>query len=343
MNIENDIFKRALIDFKKLKDYGFVKENNIYKYSKVFMNSFRADIEIDDKGIILGKIYDLNTNDEYTNFRIENQIGKFVSQIRCEYINILEDIRKHCFSELYFSTKQANRITNSIINMYNNKPEFIFKKFPRYGIFRNQDNEKWYAIIMNINKSKIDKNSSLEADVINVKVDDKKIPKLLKKKGFYPSYHMNKKNWITIVLDDTISDEEIIEYIKESHKFTEIPSEWIVPSNPKFYDIINCFNSEDTIIWKQSNDIKAGDIVYIYVAAPYSAILYKCEAIEVNIPYTYKDKNVSMNRVMKIKLLKKYNKDEFTFTKLNEYGIKAIRGPRSMPEKLSKDINLNKI
>lgn len=46
----------------------------------------------------------------------------------------------------------------------------------------------------------------------------------------------------------------------------------------------------------------------------------------------YKDKNVSMNRVMRIKLLERYNEDKYTFSKLNEYGIKTIRGPRSLPE-----------
>jgi len=89
----------------------------------------------------------------------------------------------------------------------------------------------------------------------------------------------------------------------------------------------------------QSNNIVVGDIVYLYVAEPYSAILYKCEATETNIPYEYKDKNVAMKKVMKIKLLKKYKADEFTFKKLNEYGIKAIRGPRSVTDKLSKELN----
>lgn len=28
---------------------------------------------------------------------------------------------------------------------------------------------------------------------------------------------MNKKNWLTIILDDTVSDEEIIKYIKKSY------------------------------------------------------------------------------------------------------------------------------
>ncbi len=131
----------------------------------------------------------------------------------------------------------------------------------------------------------------------------------------------------------------LLHYVSISHKYTENPDEWIVPANPKYYDVANCFNEKNIIEWKQSNDIKVGDIVYLYIANPYSAIVYRCEATEVNIPYEYKDKNVSINRVMKIKLLERYNKDKYTFSKLNEYGIKTIKGPRRVPEKLSKELN----
>lgn len=339
MDIENEIFKRTKLNMDSLIPYGFIKNKEVYKYSKIFMKSFRADIVIDGQGIVTGKVYDLNVDDEYINLRIENQTGEFVNSVREEYKNILKDIREHCFENLYFITEQANRISNKIIKMYGDEPEFLWVKFPGYGVFRNPNNQKWYGAIMNIDKSKIDKKATGEVEVINLKLDEEEIPILLKKKGFYPSYHMNKKNWITITLDNTLSDEEIIEYVSISHKYTETPKEWIVPANPKFYNIINCFNDRDIIEWKQSSNIKVGDIVYLYVADPYSAILYKCEAIEVNIPYEYEDKNVSMKRVMKMKLLEKYDKEKYAFSKLNEYGIKAIRGPRSVPEKLSKELN----
>lgn len=339
MNIETEIFKRTKLNIDTLIPYGFMKNGNVYKYSKNFMDSFRADIVIDEEGMVTGKVYDLNVDEEYINFRIESQVGQFVNSVREEYRNILEDIRKNCFGKMYFITEQANRVTNKIMEIYHNEPEFAWDKFPGYGIFRNPNNEKWYGLILNIDKSKIDKNSTGEVEVINVKLEEEKIPDLLKKKGFYPSYHMNKKNWVTIILDDTISDDEIMECVRISHKYTEASDEWIVPANPKYYDIINCFHDRDIIEWKQSSNIKVGDIIYLYVAVPYSAILYKCEAIEVNIPYEYKDKNVSMSRVMKIKLLEQYDKDKYPFSKLNEYGIKAIRGPRSVPEKLSNELN----
>jgi len=221
MNIENEIFKRIIIDFNKLEEYGFKKENNIYKYSKIFMNGFKAEIIVNSDGKLSGKIYDLNTDDEYINFRIESQNGKFVNEVREQYKNILEDIKNHCTDKLYFITKQANRIAKSIIEVYGDEPEFVWDKFPGYGIFRNPNNEKWYSLIVNIYKSKLDKNCTGEVEIINLKLEPDKISKLLHKNGFYPAYHMNKQNWLSIILDDTISDEEIIKFIKESHQYTE--------------------------------------------------------------------------------------------------------------------------
>ena len=342
MNIEDEIFKKYKLDEDKILLYGFKKENDIYKYFKLFMNdAFRAEIYIDKNGKVTGKVIEIELDEEYTNFRMENAVGEFVNKVKEEYINILQDIANNCFKREYFIFEQSNRITNLINKKYNVNPEFLWDKFPGFGIFRNERSNKWFSIIMNIDKSKIISDDSGEVEILNVKLDDD-VQKYLGKNGIYPSYHLSKKSWVTIILDDTLSDKKIMELVDLSFNLSNIKGEWIVPANPKYYDIINAFNDTDTIIWKQSNNIAAGDIVYLYVAEPYSAILYKCEAIETDIPYEYKDKNLSIKKVMKIKLLKKYKEDEFTFKKLNEYGIKAIRGPRSVTDKLSKKLNSKK-
>lgn len=221
MNFENDIFKRTNINPKALINYGFIKKGDVYKYTKVFMNNFRADIEINENGKVTGKIYDIDIGEEYINFRIESQNGAFVNKVRNEYINILQDIKANCFDNIYFIFKQANRITERIINKYKDYPEFPWTSSPGAGIFRNPVSKKWYGLIMNIDKSKIYKTKTGEIEVINVKLDDKIIPDLLKKKGIYPAYHMNKKYWVTIILDDTLLDEEIMQYITISHDFSQ--------------------------------------------------------------------------------------------------------------------------
>lgn len=341
MNIENEVFKRSKINFSKLLKYGFKKEDNIYKYSKNILNdTFRVDITITESVNISGKIYDIAFDEEYTNYRMETQIGEFVSKVREEFIKLLTDIKEKTATPSYFINEQSNEITKLIKEKYKDEPIFPWEKNPGFGVFKNPDNEKWYGLVMNIDKNKIDKKCYGEVEIINLKLSSKKVKELIKKEGIYPAYHMNKNYWVSIILDGTLKSEEIMNYIIESHKFTENLDEWLIPANPKYYDIISYFKEQDTITWKQPNNIKVGDVVYIYVGIPYSAILYKCEVIEINIPCNIEDDNLKMNKVIKIKLLRKYNKNQFTFTKLKEYGITSIRGPRHINENLS--ISLNK-
>ena len=214
MDIENRIFKKSKPNYDKLEKYGFKKEKNKYTYKIRFMdNQFEAQITIIDK--IEGKIIDLDTKEEYTNIRLEN-IGTFASKVKTHYEEILKDIEKNCFEKQYCMLPQSNRITNYIIGKYNTKPEFLWEKLDGSAVFRNKENNKWFGIIMDINKNKLDKENKI-IEIINVKLDNKTIEKLIKEKGFYNAYHMNKKSWITIVLDDTLKDEEIIKYIDESY------------------------------------------------------------------------------------------------------------------------------
>ena len=64
--------------------------------------------------------------------------------------------------------------------------------------------------------SKLDDKSG-EVEIINIKLDEETIQKLVKQKGFYKAYHMNKKSWITIVLNDTLDDSMIKKLIDESY------------------------------------------------------------------------------------------------------------------------------
>ena len=161
---------------------------------------------------------------------------------------------------------------------------------------------------------------------------------LLQQEGYYSAYHMNKKNWITVILDGTVPLKEIYSVIdfsfdttasKKKKEQSRPPKEWIIPANPKYYDIEHAFDNEKEINWKQGNGIKTGDTVFIYVAAPISAIMYKCTVTETNIPYAYHDKKLTITALMKIRLEKRYDREMFSFDILKEeYGIYAIRGPR---------------
>ena len=129
-------------------------------------------------------------------------------------------IREEYFIKNHFIYPQSNRITQLIYKRYGNEPEFLWEKFDGSGIFRNPESKKWYAGILDVEGSKINKNKKGIIEVLDIKLDPKEIQELLLEPGFYPAYHMNKKSWITIILDESLSDKKIMELIEKSHKLS---------------------------------------------------------------------------------------------------------------------------
>ncbi len=218
MSIEIDLFSKSNFDEEKLIEYGFNKNNKCYKLTKyIINNTFRVDIEIIDNQLS-GKIWDLCLNEEYINYKIDILNGEFVNKVREEYKKILNDIKNKCTTSKPFIFPQSNRIAIKIKELYGDDPVFPWDKFRGYGLFKN--GKKWYALIANINRNKIDKGND-EVEIINLKVGNDEREKLILKDGFYNAYHMNKKYWISIILDEKVADEEIITYVKLSHLYTE--------------------------------------------------------------------------------------------------------------------------
>ena len=87
-----------------------------------------------------------------------------------------------------------------IFDNYSVKPDYPFGKYPSYAVFRNEKN-KWFAVIMTIDKSKLCPAECGQIDVVNLKCDGLEVLSFKQEKGVYPAYHMNKNHWITVELD----------------------------------------------------------------------------------------------------------------------------------------------
>ena len=201
---------------------------------------------------------------------------------------------------------------------YKVSPEYPWKKYDRNAVFRHGDNRKWFALVMKVQRDKLGLSGTEYVDVVNLKIDDMVfLDILMKDAGIIPGYHMNKQHWITVILDGTVKRERVLDLIDMSYMATAStkkkekirpPKEWIIPANPKFYDIEHAFDEKEEIEWKQGSGIKAG----------------------------YEDSHLTITALMKIKLQKRYRSARFTFGVLrDEYGIYAVRGPRGIPNSLS--------
>ena len=216
-----EIFKKYEVDFDKLESFGFFKKDDFYEYEKnILKNNFKVILKINLEGNISGKVIDLSTMEEYTNIYVKNMVGEFVNQVKDSYQELLIEIRNYCFYRKYFKTNQANEITNYIIEKYSSYPEFLWEDSDDCAIFRNQKNQKWFLLITDLNQKKLGEEEK-EIEIMNCKIDPKRRENLLKEKGFYLAYHMNKEKWITVSLDNIISIEKIKSLIDESYQLVE--------------------------------------------------------------------------------------------------------------------------
>ena len=70
---------------------------------------------------------------------------------------------------------------------------------------------------MKIKKEKLGLKEAGEADAINVKCEPDMVGFLTQTYGFLPGYHMNKKYWITMLLDGSVSEAKILDFLDLSY------------------------------------------------------------------------------------------------------------------------------
>lgn len=104
---------------------------------------------------------------------------------------------------------------------YGVEEEHPWMRYPDYSVFRHGTNRKWFALLMNLPSHCLGLTGNREMDVLNVKCDPALIGSLLQERGFYPAYHMNKTNWISIALEECTEDERIKNLVKLSFDMTD--------------------------------------------------------------------------------------------------------------------------
>lgn len=96
-----------------------------------------------------------------------------------------------------------------ISETYSADPEYPWESSPSSAVFRHASNRKWFALLMDIPRSKLGMQSDDMISVVNLKCDPLMTGSVCMENGIYPAYHMNKNYWISVALDGTVSDETV--------------------------------------------------------------------------------------------------------------------------------------
>ena len=114
-------------------------------------------------------------------------------------------------------TSQRERITRYIKDTYGTQAEYLWADSPGNAIFRHSASRKWYAALMRVLPEKLGLTGEEALDVMDIKCSTIMIGSLLSPKGFLPAYHTNKNHWISIVLDNSVSDDQITPLLELSY------------------------------------------------------------------------------------------------------------------------------
>ena len=209
-----EIFKAYQFNSKKAKEYGFVENQGVWTHSSnILQGDFLMLVTVED-GVLGFQVYDQETGDLYPQVHMASMRGTFVGSVREACLEVLYEIRKSCFDVQDFIYPQTKRIMTRVQEKYENQLEYLWEKSPDTAILRHENNQKWYAILMRIPWDRLDKGREGLVEAVNLKHDQ--VADLLSQNGIYPAFHMNKRYWISLPLDDTLTDEKVLELFERS-------------------------------------------------------------------------------------------------------------------------------
>ena len=213
-----EIFKSYQFNKEKAHAYGFVENGEVWTYScQILQGEFFMTVSITPDNVSF-QVFDRETGDLYPQVHMESMRGSFVASVREACLEILYQIRKACFDVQDFICPQTKRIMAQVQEKYSNQLEYLWEKSPDTAVLRHEDNQKWYAVLMRIPWDRLDKAREGQVEAVNLKHDQ--VADLLSQKGIYPAFHMNKRYWLSLALDDSLQDEEVLELIERSWNLT---------------------------------------------------------------------------------------------------------------------------
>lgn len=210
------LLKQYSVMLEKLLEYGFLEERSVYSLKKDLSQDLYVIITI-SKNSFYVDVFEKETCEKYLPFYIKEAEGTYVSDLKHKIELILQDILNHCFEALNI----RNRIISYVKEKYETVPEYSWTKYPNYFTLKTKNKKKWYGLVIDIPYKTLGLKGEDIVDIINLKNDPEKIQELIDYKNFFPAYHMNKKYWITVLLDQNIDFNLLKQLIDESYQSIE--------------------------------------------------------------------------------------------------------------------------
>ncbi len=215
-------FKNKKVNPEKLLSYGFKACTDFYRYQTDITEDFCLTVKIFTDGKLVTEVYDKLTDEPYTLYLLEDAEGAFVGIVKSAVENALKQIAENCYDENIFKSSLTQAVTDYIYRTYGDSLEFLWADTPDCAIARRADNKKWYLVIMTVKASKLGIKSDDLIEIIDLRTAPDKLSDIVDGERYFYGYHMNKKHWITLLLDGSVNVSELFTFIDDSYKLASL-------------------------------------------------------------------------------------------------------------------------
>ena len=201
------------INPSSLLERGFVFSSDKYVYERALDDTFLLRLTLDDS--LHDEVLDLSTNESYTLYKLSSLSSGFAYSMKLNVETTIQELFPELHQNNPFSSPIFVYLEEAMMASFSEPSDNPFEE-DGIRIFRIKTNRKWYGVAMMIPAKKLGFDGDNEIFGLCVRVEKGSADRHIDHKLVFPAYHMNKSNWINLVLDGRLSNEETLGYLLRS-------------------------------------------------------------------------------------------------------------------------------
>ena len=209
------LFASGEVNTEKLLQNGFIKTERGY-FRKSELLGFCLCVSVSENGKVNAELFDEEADAPYTLHLVPNAEGNFVGEVRKAYEDALLSLAETCFERAVFKQRLTKELLSVAKERYREDCEYLWERYPDCGVLRRADNRKWYAVIMTVAGNKVGLSTDNLVEIVDLRATQEVVHSLVEKRGFAAAWHMNKKSWITLLLDGSVEMSTVVDMLDNS-------------------------------------------------------------------------------------------------------------------------------
>lgn len=209
----NYLIKNKAVDLSAAVAAGFTSDpDGVFILKRDLPNGLVVTVRLTETTLDVD-VFDGIFNEKYAPF----YGGHGGAAIKSEVRDLVDAALCKCTQTVNLKTQIMQWLTDT----YGTVPETPWEDSPAYYTFKTAKTAKWYALFMDIAPKCLSLQGDALVQVVNLKADADDVQNAVDNVHVFPAYHMNKKYWLTILLNATTDVVQLKNLLSKSYDIVD--------------------------------------------------------------------------------------------------------------------------